>query len=463
LQSDDTDGTVTGYNIYVSTTTGSGYSLAANTTDITYNASDLDPETSYYFIVRAVDDDSAESDASDEIHVYTEHVPDPPEVVFYPGDKTADVTRAVIVTITFERPVRMLDDSGITDSNAGSLIIFKEDNVSGADVSFTAVINAEKTVITVTPTALLGYSRTYYAAIESSVEDSEDNAIIASHIIFTIIPEPDTTPPVVTFNPQDSAVGIPITSNIIITFNEPVRLLDNSEIINETAAPLFIFKEDDDTGADISFTAAINSNKTEITIDPDFEFDFNQVYYIKIKPEVEDYSDNSIISAHVFFKTLFVVINEALYDSAGSDTAVKDNFIELYGTPPGLDLTGWKIICYNSPSGPYITVDLNSRAIPADGFFVVAEASTVPNWDMVYNGFELQNGPDSIRLVDPSGDVIDTVGYRGSDAEGPYFFYENNPASAATNGKSISRQPDHRDTNDNSADFIILDSPTPGI
>ena len=459
--SGDYDGSVTGYNIYVSMTDGSGYSLVESVTDTTYSAAGLEPDTSYYFVVMAVDDDSAESEASGELHVRTLPAPDPPEVVFYPANSASDTARDVIITITFEKPVRMLDDSEITDLNAADLIIFKEDNMSGPGVSFTAAINAEKTVITVVPTALLGYSRAYYAAIESSVEDSEDNAITASHIIFTTVPEPDTTPPVAAFYPADSSSGAPVNTNIIITFNEPVRLLDKSEITNDNAAPLFIFKEDEDTGADLGFTASINADRTEIIIDPDIELAFNRHYFIGLKAEIEDYSDNPAAAAHAIFKTLFVVINEALYDSAGSDTAAKDNFVELYGMP-GLDLTGWKIICYNAPSGPYITVDLNSRAIPSDGFFVVGEASPVPNCDMIYNGFELQNGPDSIRLVDPSGAAADTLGYSGSDTEGPYFFYENNPAPAATNGKSLSRNADHRDTDDNSADFTAMSVPTPG-
>ncbi len=460
-ESEDTDGTVTGYNIYMSTTSGSGYSFLAFTALTNYNALSLEADTSYFFAVRAVDDSSAESEAGSELSVHTGPAPVPPQAKFYPADSAIDIAIDTIITITFDRSVRMLNDSEISDLNASGIVTFREDGGSGPEVSFTASINAEKTVITVIPDSPLGYSRVYYAAIEPSVEDSEDIPALPAHITFTTVTEPDTTPPAASFSPADSADGVPADTDIIISFTEPVRLPDNSEITNDTAAGLIIFKEDNDTGEEVVFSASINSDKTAITVTPESTLEFNHYYYIALSTDYEDYNDNPGIASAAVFKTLYLVINELLYDSPGSDTSAKDNFIELYGTP-GLDLTGWKIICYNSPSGPYITVNLNGYSMPSDGFFVACASASVANYDMLSPSIELQNGPDSVRLLDPSGQAIDTVGYPGSSSGGPYYFFETNPAPAAEDGKSLSRNADHLDTNDNSADFIVLTTPAPG-
>jgi hypothetical protein len=144
-----------------------------------------------------------------------------------------------------------------------------------------------------------------------------------------------------------------------------------------------------------------------------------------------------------------VVISEVLYDAAGTDNGKV--FVELWGTA-GTSLEGYKLEGVNGGDGtvgPTLTL---SGAIPADGFFVVADtdgtATQVANADLVLN-FDLQNGPDSVVLRDVFG---------ATDV----FAGEGHAAPGAAAGQSVARVFANRDTNDNAADFVLLDVPTPG-
>ena len=155
------------------------------------------------------------------------------------------------------------------------------------------------------------------------------------------------------------------------------------------------------------------------------------------------------------------VISEVFYDAVGSDDG--RGFVELYGTP-GTLLDGLRLEGVNGSGGaigPALTL---SGAIPADGFFVVADdqaggPTLVANADLVLS-FDFQNGPDSIVLR--SGDtVLDAVGY-GVFGAGDVFAGEGSPAPGAPAGASLARIVADLDTGDNAVDFAVLATPTPG-
>jgi hypothetical protein len=156
-----------------------------------------------------------------------------------------------------------------------------------------------------------------------------------------------------------------------------------------------------------------------------------------------------------------VQISEVLYDATGSDNGKV--FVELWGTA-GTSLDGYKLEGVNGGDGavgPTLTL---TGVIPADGFFVVADtdgtAAQVANVDLVLN-FDLQNGPDSVVLRDALGNALDSLGY-GVFGATDVFAGEGSPAPGAAAGQSLARVFANRDTNDNAADFVLLDVPTPG-
>lgn len=112
----------------------------------------------------------------------------------------------------------------------------------------------------------------------------------------------DVLPPTLVFNPLNNAINEAVTVLPSITFNEDVRLINNTNI--GAADSLIIFKLNDSAGADVPFSATY-SNKV-ITITPNFNLLNNQKYYLAIKGNrVEDLSDNAVVAkSSVVFTTI---------------------------------------------------------------------------------------------------------------------------------------------------------------
>ncbi|HEY8156766.1 MAG TPA: PEP-CTERM sorting domain-containing protein [Myxococcota bacterium] len=155
------------------------------------------------------------------------------------------------------------------------------------------------------------------------------------------------------------------------------------------------------------------------------------------------------------------VISEFFYDAVGSDDGL--SFIELYGAP-GTSLAGLALEGVNGSNGAVGPSLALSGAIPADGIFVVADATaggptSVPGADLLLD-FDFQNGPDSVVLRS-GGVVLDALGY-GVFAPGEVFAGEGAPAADPAAGASLARRFADVDTGDNAADFVVLETPTPG-
>jgi gliding motility-associated-like protein len=110
------------------------------------------------------------------------------------------------------------------------------------------------------------------------------------------------TPPIITFVPANGSTNISVTSNLSISFNEPVRNVDNSVIDNGNVSSLLAFKLSSSAGADVPFVATINGAKDAITIDPTTALLPSQLYYLSIAP-VEDSNNNASIASVITFTT----------------------------------------------------------------------------------------------------------------------------------------------------------------
>jgi len=108
-----------------------------------------------------------------------------------------------------------------------------------------------------------------------------------------------------------------------------------------------------------------------------------------------------------------VFINEIHYDNSGADVG---EGIEVAG-PAGTDLTGWSLVLYNGNGGVVYDTENLAGVIPDqdDGFGTLGFAIS-----------GIQNGPDAVALVDPSGNVVQFLSYEGS------FVATDGPAAGLT-------------------------------
>ncbi len=114
-----------------------------------------------------------------------------PVITWTPADEETGVDTATTITISFDEAIRNIDNSEITNDNVSSLIAFKATNKDGDDSTFTATINDDKTLITVTPTYGLEHDHDYWVNL-LAVEDTNDNATESDTIVFTTVAETET-------------------------------------------------------------------------------------------------------------------------------------------------------------------------------------------------------------------------------------------------------------------------------
>ena len=164
------------------------------------------------------------------------------------------------------------------------------------------------------------------------------------------------------------------------------------------------------------------------------------------------------------------MINEVSIDSVAGTGGTDDDWVELYNpTEQAIDLTGWSIQKTAGTGSSLVRVPL-SGSIPAGGYFLIVRngaataASLVAKADVLAsNSFSLSQN-NIIYLVSTSTnitnasdpDIVDFVGFGSAS-----FFEGGAAAPIIPEAKSIARIPTGVDTDQNSVDFQIQDTPTP--
>ncbi len=150
-------------------------------------------------------------------------------------------------------------------------------------------------------------------------------------------------------------------------------------------------------------------------------------------------------------------INELNANPAGSDGDNPTEFVELRGTV-GQNVTGLWLAFVNGSNGEtYAPPTRLIGELNADGYFVLGQDGVTPDQLLTHS---MQNGPDSVQLLDCDGTtVLDAIGY-GSFGEDEFFAGEGSGAPS-NDGRSTARCEEVEDSNDNRADFGTAD-PTPG-
>lgn len=138
---------------------------------------------------------------------------------------------------------------------------------------------------------------------------------------FTVDADPiggvDITAPTATYNPANNVNNASTTVIPSITFNENVRLIDNSAITDANAQNLVELRSNNATGNAVPFTTTFADNK--ITVIPTGGMVPNQTYYLALKPNVvEDTSDNAITTS-----------TSSTFTTAGTSISLDKTFIKV--------------------------------------------------------------------------------------------------------------------------------------
>lgn len=160
-----------------------------------------------------------------------------------------------------------------------------------------------------------------------------------------------------------------------------------------------------------------------------------------------------------------VVISEVMTGKTG---ATKDEFVELYNpTDSSILLKGWRLSRKTESGAEYnLLTSFPEKSIPAHSFFLVIHKTDYTGsvtGDTKYSTIQSIAADNTVILYSDAGQtVVDKVGY-GNASD-----FETAPSSDPGNDKSIERRPLEeegsapcQDTDDNSADFEVRDTPTP--
>lgn len=223
---------------------------------------------------------------------------------FSPANNAVNVDVTVHPTITFSRAITATNGTAIGDGTNGttaaaSLITFKKGNASGADVAFSASINAEKKVITIIPAAVLDYSQVYYLAV-ADVKDVLGNTVSGSNSNFTVSPD-------MIFNPGENEENVVIDVQPTITFGSNIRAANGGAFGDGTNGTtniedIITFKKGSAAGEDVPFSAIRPDNKT-VRITPSAKLDNNQVYYLAIG-NIQDEWGRLVSGRNISFRTI---------------------------------------------------------------------------------------------------------------------------------------------------------------
>lgn len=163
----------------------------------------------------------------------------------------------------------------------------------------------------------------------------------------------DTTAPTATIVPANGAISVATTTNPTISFNEAVRLLDDSAITNTNVDALIEFKLSNASGTSVPFDATITGNV--ITITPTTILSTSQLYYVALLPNsVEDLSNNALTT-----------IKTSTFTTVVPSIAFASNFLTVNETEGSLNFT------INLVSPTTSSVDLVVKSSP----FSTANAS----------------------------------------------------------------------------------------
>jgi len=293
---------------------------------ITINpTNDFSSEQVIYVAIGTSVEDSSGNDNTASSITFTAKDTITPTLSFSPLNGDANVLEDSVIELEFTEAMRRAsDDAVLTDSNVDDLITLRTTNSSGSDITFDAVIDSTKKIITITPDSDFSSEQVVYVAISNNIEDDAGNAISTSSATFTVreIGASDTTAPSITFSPTDSSTDVDKDANITLTFTEAIRNKDNSEITDSNVGSLIKLKETNESGANIGFAASINTGKTVITINPTSDFSSEQVIFVKIEASVEDLYNNLITESSATFTAEDTIAPTIVFDPKDLDNPV---------------------------------------------------------------------------------------------------------------------------------------------
>ena len=309
----------------------------------------------------------------------------PPIIVFSPINGAIEVALKEKITLTFNEPIRNIDNSALTDDNVDALIRLKTPIHSGTDIPFDATItnyglfNAQSNslpisyvyagrTISFNTVSLNGGDNTISvdpgASISISVEGTYTHTSgYCPGCIVQIYARMNDVFNLCLVNGSTSGGG---SFNETATFTAPTT--PGTYYVNPTGTLDFFCHDSksvsttfgSSTLATIVVLSDSNKNEGIITIVPTNDFSYSQTVWVGIGESVEDTLGNAIVSAAASFTTTDTNRAPVLY-TIGNKTTFEDAAFSLVMSASDADLD--KVTFAGASSNSNVTIAINDSLL----------------------------------------------------------------------------------------------------
>jgi hypothetical protein len=232
---------------------------------------------------------------------------------------------------------------------------------------------------------------------------------------------PDVIAPLTTLFPLNNATNVATNVVPIISFNEAIRLADNSVIDNNNVDAIVELRLNNATGAIVPFDATISGNVISIT--PLSSLTVNQTYYIALLPNtVEDLNDNGITT-----------IQSGIFTTANPSISFASNFITVNENQGTLSLVlnianpATSLVDLVVKSAPFCTADNADFTLASQTIFITesSPATLTINIPIIDDSLEEQHAEyfvlslESASGISISGTPATTIYIVDNDSQAP--------------------------------------------
>jgi hypothetical protein len=217
----------------------------------------------------------------------------------------------------------------------------------------------------------------------TNVEEMDDLELVvfiqaSNKEIYNSDYSPETGAMIISMTPADGSSDVDVNTPIVITYHQPVRMMDGSAITSSNLPSVITLKENNGTGANAPFTATINSAKTVITVTPSPELKYSQQYYFKIDT-LENMSGVNTFALSSTFSTELSTVSAkepkantiVIYPNPASERIyIKSNEISQINRIEMLNTIGTMVKVIDNPSSTSNEISLKVSDLPAGIYFV---------------------------------------------------------------------------------------------
>ncbi|MFY0544013.1 Ig-like domain-containing protein [Brevibacillus sp. H7] len=220
----------------------------------------------------------------------TEQELPPLQVTFSPADQLVDVPQGSLITLTFNKPMRLHNQKEITAKSVENFI--KLTNEKNRRTAYSAAWDALRNTITLDPHGNLeGGTRYTVTLLEKKLVDQQRNKNQQFSSSFTTQKPVDLIAPQATITPAHGARQVSLDTKITLQFAEEVVLPDGSPLSSKMVENLVQIT--DEKGASVATYSTWNKNKRTLTVKPRGKWQAYTTYRVFFSAnQVKDMSGN---------------------------------------------------------------------------------------------------------------------------------------------------------------------------